>query len=463
MTVDANCFPQTLQMFYNDEHAMTLGVRQIAVKSSSVTTTKTSYPVAIMNSNPDSETSPAVGSTIPSGDPQAGTDVVDRPMYPAMFVTDVTANSGNALAGDWQNGGTALKPDAVFGTWKAAVKTIDQTKNPATVTVTPDADPSQNHWNLGPDSDPVPAGLTDEGYGAEVRWDLTKLSLVPGHVYRLYFMVHDGDQNKTGGDVGQACAFFVMPGTAPTPTPTATATATFTPTPTATATATSTPTPTATPTPTPTPTTTPAAALKASASGTSFMVTTPSFTLKANTTYLVFAYTNSASGDNATPTSSVDALTFNTIGVGSMLYNSKQYEFGWWVNGGATNASGTITVTFAKDASQAYVQVIELYGNDTLNPIAQSAYAMGNNTNPYTANLPAPPLGSTNFDVYFLNAKEDLGGTASVGTPAATNLLYVHAGAGSAGTYFKDTQSQNQSFAGPNKHWATIAVEIKRP
>ena len=47
-------------------------------------------------------------------------------------------------------------------------------------------------------------------------------------------MVHDGDQNKTGGDVGQACVYFTMPGTAPTPTPTPTASPTPTPTPTAT-------------------------------------------------------------------------------------------------------------------------------------------------------------------------------------------------------------------------------------
>ena len=34
MTVDANCIPETLQMFYNDEHAMTLGVRQVQVMTS---------------------------------------------------------------------------------------------------------------------------------------------------------------------------------------------------------------------------------------------------------------------------------------------------------------------------------------------------------------------------------------------------------------------------------------------
>jgi hypothetical protein len=33
-----------------------------------------------------------------------------------------------------------------------------------------------------------------------------------GHTYRLYFMVHDGDQNKAGGDSGQACVTITMPG-----------------------------------------------------------------------------------------------------------------------------------------------------------------------------------------------------------------------------------------------------------
>jgi hypothetical protein len=177
----------------------------------------------------------------------------------------------------------------------------------------------------------------------------------------------------------------------------------------------------------------------------------------------VFAFTSSAKGDSATPSSSVDALTFDTIGADSLFYNGKDYEFGWWVNGGASDASGTISVTFVKDPARAYVQVIELYGNDTSNPIAQSAYTTGNNTNPYRANLPAAALASTNFDVYFLDANEDLSPSAPTGTPAVTNLIYQHSPPGSAATYFADTPWQNESFAGGNKHWATIAVEIKRP
>ena len=132
-------------------------------------------------------------------------------MYPALFITDIT-NSPNSMAGDWQNYGTPVAPNAVFGTWKGAVVTIDKTKSPITTTVTPDADPATNNWNLGAGSDPVPTGLTNEGYGAEIRWDATKLGLVPGHAYRFQVMVHDGDQNKAGGDSGEACLAAVWPG-----------------------------------------------------------------------------------------------------------------------------------------------------------------------------------------------------------------------------------------------------------
>src|SRR5262249_46374764 len=86
---------------------------------------------------------------------------------------------------------------------KGAVRTVDH--DAGTVTVKPDPDPASNGWNLD-GGDPAPAGLVNQGFGAEVRWDVATLGLVPGHVYRLYFMVHDGDQNKQGGDAGQGCA-----------------------------------------------------------------------------------------------------------------------------------------------------------------------------------------------------------------------------------------------------------------
>ena len=192
----------TIKVWYNDEHAIVLGVRQVIVKTSGGSVTN-NYSLSPLLTNPGSVNQPQVGSTALTGD-QAGTDVSNRPMFPALFVTDVTTDPNNK-SGDWQFGGTAIPPQAVFGTWKGAVRIVDKTRNPPLITVDPDPDSmAKNNWNLG-SGDPPPAGLVDQGYGAEVRWNVDSLGLVPGHMYRLYFMVHDGDQNKVGGDVGHAC------------------------------------------------------------------------------------------------------------------------------------------------------------------------------------------------------------------------------------------------------------------
>src|SRR5262249_60772655 len=78
------------------------------------------------------------------------------------------------------------------------------------------APPAKNSWNLGPGADAAPAGLANEGYGAEIRWNLADLQargvLIPGHTYRFYVIVHDGDQNKVGGDAGQASFTYFYPG-----------------------------------------------------------------------------------------------------------------------------------------------------------------------------------------------------------------------------------------------------------
>ncbi len=200
---------QTIKVWYSDEHALTLGVRQINVLVSGNLKQTFNYPVTPLGSNPGSATNPSVGATNLNGD-QAGTDPMDRPMFPALFITDIT-NDPTSQAGDWQYGGTPIAPHSVFGTWKAAVKTVDKTKPVWTYTTTPDADPSKNNWNLGPGSDPPPLGLKDEGYGAEVRWEVDKLGLISGHNYRLQFMVHDGDQNKVGGDTGENCTTIAVP------------------------------------------------------------------------------------------------------------------------------------------------------------------------------------------------------------------------------------------------------------
>ncbi len=194
-----------VRMFYNDEHAMTLGVRSVVVSSASGTTT-TNYTVTPLSTDPGSVTSPQTGTNILAGD-QNGLDPVLRPMWPSLFITDVSS-SPTSRAGDWQQGGRPTGPNAVYGTWKAAVRTVDTTVSPNTVTITPDADPAKNDWTLGgPDS--PPQGLSDEGYGAEVVWNVP---FTAGHSYRVQVLVHDGDQNKSGGDSGEACVLFCSGG-----------------------------------------------------------------------------------------------------------------------------------------------------------------------------------------------------------------------------------------------------------
>src|SRR5213593_211501 len=90
------------------------------------------------------------------------------------------AHSAITRSGDWQFGGRPIAPHAVFDTWKAPVRTVTHTTTSPTVTVTPDGDPAKNTWNLGPGSDPAPAGAVNQGYGAEVRWNVSELGLQPG-------------------------------------------------------------------------------------------------------------------------------------------------------------------------------------------------------------------------------------------------------------------------------------------
>jgi hypothetical protein len=194
-----------VKLFYNDEHALTLGVRSVVVKTAAGSTT-TDYTVSPLPADPGSVTSPQTGSNVLAGD-QNGLDPSLRPMWPSLFITDVSVDPTSRV-GDWQQGGRPSAPNTVYGTWKAAVRTVDETVSPSTVSITPDADPSKNDWNLG-GPDTAPQGLSNEGYGAEVIWNVP---FTAGHSYRVQVLVHDGDQNKAGGDSGEACVLFCAGG-----------------------------------------------------------------------------------------------------------------------------------------------------------------------------------------------------------------------------------------------------------
>jgi len=133
-------------------------------------------------------------------------------------------------------------PNDVFGTWKSMTRLFNKTTQVTTITV--GADTAKNNWVIGatgqapvftPPADTPDGGfaaLTNQGFGAEIRWNVDdlhvcivakpecnnmpgtastdqtdpKLSDLTDHIFRIYFMVHDGDQHQSGGDVGHNCA-----------------------------------------------------------------------------------------------------------------------------------------------------------------------------------------------------------------------------------------------------------------
>jgi hypothetical protein len=212
--------PDYIRLWYSDEHALTLGVRQVIVKEKTGTTIK-NFDITPGTSVAAVASDVKIGADDQSGD-WTGNDVaVDggRPLYPCIYVTDISEDL-MSRAGDWQQNtnskkAVAIAPDMVYGLWKSAVRTVDKTKTPNLVTITVDADPNKsNGWNLAGGKTPPP-GTPNEKYGALIQWDVNKVLadgvFQRGHIYRIQFMVHDGDQNKAGGDVGQSCTTIYIP------------------------------------------------------------------------------------------------------------------------------------------------------------------------------------------------------------------------------------------------------------
>src|SRR5205823_2524137 len=73
---------ERLMVFYNDEHALTLGVRRVLVKTSAGTTMK-DFGFTLLMHNPDGVLNPQVGTTDLDGD-FAGTDPSSCTGLPAL-------------------------------------------------------------------------------------------------------------------------------------------------------------------------------------------------------------------------------------------------------------------------------------------------------------------------------------------------------------------------------------------
>jgi hypothetical protein len=93
----ATSINDTVRLYAADEHAMLLGVRTAA------------FPVSTLPSNPGHVANPLVGD-------KTITDPSGRPIFPSIYLTDVTGITDTSTsnlayrAGDWQYGGTPIAP-----------------------------------------------------------------------------------------------------------------------------------------------------------------------------------------------------------------------------------------------------------------------------------------------------------------------------------------------------------------
>jgi hypothetical protein len=193
-----------LAAFANDENALLIGVNGATAPSSASSNGTNSFH-----------------ATNASGGDANAKDPSGRPLYPALFITNVSGNSAST-AGDWQNGGQPRNVNSggpfindVFGQWRTGTVSGG--------TYTRGALGSKNNWSLGTGADAPTDTSFNEGYGAEVRWNLGELTdstgaaLQPGSTYRIQVIEHDGDQNKSGGDAGEYCVTLTVPGQPATP------------------------------------------------------------------------------------------------------------------------------------------------------------------------------------------------------------------------------------------------------
>jgi hypothetical protein len=194
-------------------------------------------------------------------------------------------------------------------------------------------------------------------------------------------------------------------------------------------------------------------------------VTTTSFTISANTAYLVFASNNSgATGDSAAVTSTGFTTSPTATAIGNASYDSAAFEYAGSVTGGS--GSGTLTVTFGKTIKQAHVEVIAVTGASTSSPVAQSAFATMTGTtasNPASANLSSAP-NAANGELVFWNSTGNATAASTWSSSSSITLVSSSGSAGpsgSIGVFGGAPPQQSESLSmGGNKTWATVAVEL---
>jgi hypothetical protein len=121
-------------------------------------------------------------------------------------------------------------------------------------------------------------------------------------------------------------------------------------------------------------------------------------------------------------------------------------------------------VVFGATISQAYIEVVQLFGNNLSTPIQSNGTltAGGSNTSA-TANL-SSVVSSSDPELVFFSGATSSGGSAPTSSLSAINNLnnYATATNGAEGVYYgAPPQSSGETLTlGTASYWGTIALEI---
>ncbi len=164
-----------IKIWYNDENPLTLGSGNVS------------------SNNADHVVDPNVGD-------ESARDANNFPYFPALFLSDITTDSTNT-SGDAENGGTPHKPTEVWGAWKP-LGNSSFIPTPNNLSLPSGADPFPTESNIKFKEGTYFIKSRETSYGAEIIWEVDKLGLTSGHIYRAQFIVHDGDFD---GDTSEGC------------------------------------------------------------------------------------------------------------------------------------------------------------------------------------------------------------------------------------------------------------------
>ena len=199
------------------------------------------------------------------------------------------------------------------------------------------------------------------------------------------------------------------------------------------------------------------------ASASTTVASTSNFTLQPSTTYLLFAFRTSASGDSVSsftstgfaPAPSWTAVTSATRGTTTYLW---AYQMTTPSN---QTGSGKVTVHFAKGlatSSATVLDIVQLQGNDTTTPIVASTVGTGSSSSSSaTANLTGAPT-TGDAEAIFLGVGSSLAAPTATGT---TNGFWSQNTGNSGGFYYAIPAQLNSTFSlGSTLPWVSVALEI---